>query len=130
MSRRQRAVDSLRECDLGPIIGQIEPMRPIRRTAYHQPNRWIGHGWQSFWGFIAVAVYLAFVVIYFWFLMVVLAKPARATEIDEAQIRSDCRWDALRYCKAAILTADRQVIIACMVENKDKLRPKCRRHMW
>lgn len=49
---------------------------------------------------------------------------------DEAQIRRDCTADALRYCKVAILKGDRSVIINCMVENKDKLQPKCRRHLW
>ena len=56
------------------------------------------------------------------------AAPSRAA--DEAQIRSDCRYDALRYCKAAILTADRDKIITCMVANRDRLRPRCAAHIY
>jgi len=55
------------------------------------------------------------------------AAPSRAA--DEAQIRSDCRYDALRYCKAAIITANREAVIACMVANRDKLRPRCAAHI-
>lgn len=60
--------------------------------------------------------------------LLLMASPC-ATQ-DEQQIRSDCRLDALRYCKAAILSGDRSVIIACMLENKPKLQPNCRRHLW
>lgn len=49
---------------------------------------------------------------------------------DERQIRRDCRSDALTYCKAAILTANRQTIINCMLSNRDKLQDRCSRHLY
>jgi hypothetical protein len=55
------------------------------------------------------------------------SEPSRAA--DERQIRRDCTWDALRYCKVAI-PMGREAIIECMIVNKDKLQPKCRRHLW
>lgn len=48
----------------------------------------------------------------------------------EADVRRDCTADALRYCKAAILTGNRMEVIACMVANKEKLRAKCARYLW
>lgn len=49
---------------------------------------------------------------------------------QDRQVCVDCRIDALRLCKAAIVTADRATIIACMVGNRDKLRPRCARHLY
>lgn len=60
--------------------------------------------------------------------VIVLGIPA-ARAADERQIRRDCTYDALRFCKAAIATADRSTIIACMIQNKDQLQAKCRRHL-
>lgn len=74
---------------------------------------------------IAVGGVLVLIVV---FLLLFAAKPAVAS--DERQIRRDCTWDALRYCKKAIATADRQTIIFCMVSNKDKLQVKCSRHIY
>lgn len=52
---------------------------------------------------------------------------------DERQIRRDCTFDALRYCKEAIAEAtaqaSRQPIINCMVAHRDKLQAKCSRHL-
>lgn len=56
-----------------------------------------------------------------------LSVPAQA---DERQIRRDCTYDALRFCKAAIATAGRAEIINCIVANRDKLQAKCSRHIY
>ncbi len=57
-----------------------------------------------------------------------------AKAYDERQIRRDCTYDALRYCKTAIAAATeqacRQPIIACMLQNRDNLQPKCKRHLY
>ncbi len=57
-----------------------------------------------------------------------------ALAADERQIRRDCTWDALRYCKSAIAAATEQAsrtpIINCMVANRDKLQAKCSRHLY
>lgn len=57
-----------------------------------------------------------------------------ALAADERQIRRDCTYDALRYCKSSIAEAtkqaSRQPIINCMVANKDKLQAKCSRHLY
>lgn len=57
-----------------------------------------------------------------------LSVPAQAR--DERQIRRDCTYDALRFCKAAIATASRAEIINCIVANRDKLQAKCSRHIY
>jgi hypothetical protein len=59
--------------------------------------------------------------------LTVTVSPALAA--TEKQIRRDCTADALRYC-ATVIPKGRSAIIACMVENKDKLQAKCSQHMW
>ena len=54
------------------------------------------------------------------------ASPLQAA--DEHQIRRDCTYDALAYCKSAIAKASRSEIIACMLQNRNKLQRKCSRH--
>lgn len=57
-----------------------------------------------------------------------VSDPSHAA--DEKQVRRDCAYDALRLCKEAILTRNRSVVIACMVANRDKLRPRCAAHIY
>jgi hypothetical protein len=52
-----------------------------------------------------------------------------ALAASEKQIRRDCTADALQHCAAAI-PMGRKAIIACMVENRDKLQPKCSQHIY
>lgn len=56
------------------------------------------------------------------------SAPSQAA--DERQIRRDCTYDALTYCKAAIAKADRGAVISCMLFNRDKLQKKCSRHLY
>ncbi len=53
---------------------------------------------------------------------------------DERQIRRDCTYDALRYCKSSIAEAtkqaSRQPIIDCMIAHRDKLQSKCSKHLY
>lgn len=64
-------------------------------------------------------------------LMLTVGGPSQAS--DERQVRRDCTFDALHYCKAAIAEAvekgSRQPIIDCMILNRDKLQAKCSRHL-
>lgn len=62
-------------------------------------------------------------------LLFVLFMAGLALAADERQIRRDCTWDALRYCKAAI-PQGRQFIIVCMIANRDKLQAKCSKHFY
>lgn len=79
--------------------------------------------------YLAVAVLVGLCVAYA--LLIFTTRPAHAGGIPiEHQIRRDCYADALRYCKAAIVTTDRSAIIACMLENRDKLQAKCSRHFY
>lgn len=102
-------------------------MRSPYRRRYDGP-RLIETLTSYFLGWLALAIGVALVVAIVVMALMLVAQPSFAA--DEHQIRRDCTWDALRYCKAEIVTADRSKIINCMVENKDKLRPKCRQHMW
>lgn len=77
--------------------------------------------------YLAVAVLVGLCVAYA--LLIFTTRPAHAGA-PEHQIRRDCYADALRYCKAAIITTDRSAIIACMLENRDKLQAKCSRHFY
>lgn len=47
----------------------------------------------------------------------------------EKQVVSDCARDALRYC-AKQIPQGREMILACMIENKDRLRPRCARYLY
>lgn len=79
--------------------------------------------------YLAVAVLACLCVAYA--VLIFSTKPAHAGDIPtEHQIRRDCYADALRYCKAAILTTDRATIINCMAANKAKLTQNCQRHLW
>ncbi len=60
---------------------------------------------------------------------IALTVTAPSALADEKQIRRDCTADALKHCALAI-PQGRPAIIACMVQNKDKLRPKCRQHIY
>ena len=119
------------EADLGPIIGQLEPMRPLPRRNYGATPRWIERGLQAVIGWCAVAAWAGVILVWLWLAFIVLAstKPARAQPYSEIRIKIDCTPDALTYCKAAI-PHGRDAIIACMVGNKDKLRQRCLRHFW
>lgn len=48
---------------------------------------------------------------------------------SEAEIRRDCSSDAMNYCWAAVITASRAKIIRCMLVNRSKLSPECKRHI-
>jgi len=58
--------------------------------------------------------------------LTVTVSPALAA--SEKQIRRDCTADALTHCKKAI-PQGREAIIACMVANRENLRPSCKRHI-
>ena len=62
-------------------------------------------------------------------MLALISTPVHAS-FDERQIRRDCTYDALRYCKTAILRADRSTIINCMLANREKLQAKCTRHFY
>lgn len=65
------------------------------------------------------------------FIVLMLTAPAIAQDkpASEAQVRRDCMFDAVRYCKSAIVKGERMTIINCMLENRDKLQAKCSRHL-
>ncbi len=82
------------------------------------------------------AVFMLAVLIVVGALFIVFVRYAFAADATSAdiknQIRSDCRVDALHYCpkqSARCLLREDQpcldAIIACMTNNKAKLKPNC-----
>lgn len=75
------------------------------------------------------------------FALLVASSMATLAQQDEAQVRSDCRYDALRYCARFIpapvllrrrepTQAERDALIGCMLAYRDKLQSKCSRHLY
>lgn len=79
-------------------------------------------------------------IVLFFISLAVLSPPANA-DSDEAQVRRDCRLDAVRYCVNTIPASvffgkreptedERNGIIACMLAHRDRLTRKCTKHFW
>jgi hypothetical protein len=99
---------------------------------------WVETLTRTFLAWLAVLIFSLLIGLFIALLFLFAAQPSLAHSqsneptraADERQIRRDCTYDALRYCKAAIVTGNRSLIIACMVEHKDKLRPQCAAHLY
>lgn len=109
-----------------PYLGYLpgEPLLPMRRFLIEQPRLIDAASLRAFAGIVALLVF-AMMIVTTW------VYPAQGlAAVDERQVRKDCYVDALRYCKRAMLKADRSAIIACMLANKPKLKASCARHLW
>lgn len=76
---------AMREADLGPVIGQIEPMQPLPKWTYDNSTpRWVAQGWQTFIGWCAVTAWFIVIMVWLWLAFIVLATTSKAAEICPA----------------------------------------------
>lgn len=125
-ARRMREV----EADLGPVIGQLEPIRPLPKHSYGTPH-WMVRGWPAVLGWCAVTAWALVIMVWLWLAFIVLAatRPAKAQERASAAAIADCTADALTYCAKHLVPLDRPAVRDCMIRHRAKLFPNCKRHV-
>lgn len=125
--------DRERQCHLGDVCGEPYPivLPPLYLPRRHKPD-WVQRVVR---GVVYATAGLIFVfLVCAWLAVSFFLRPfvygfEVPTDPYEATVYRDCYADALKYCKRTFLS-DRMVIIACMLENKERLRLKCARHLY